>query len=142
MDEEAAGELDIAIGAKLRQLRERAGLSGQRVADTLDVSQQLISYQELGRRQVSLAQLLKLTTLYQTTARQFLAELKLGSKLPLQFAEPQQATYHAESVENAQSLDRSDALHIDLTELAHPADRRTILELFQQLKREQNKRNR
>lgn len=132
-----AGQLDVVIGEKLRRLRKRAGLSERQVGVALGVSQQLISGQERGMKQVSLAQLLGLATLYQKTFAQFVEEMDLENRPLTHFAEAQQVGYHAETMDTGKVQNAADLPRIDLSDLIDPADRKAVIDLFERLKRNQ-----
>jgi transcriptional regulator with XRE-family HTH domain len=131
---ESRGELDIIIGAYLRRLREDAGMSGEQVASALNVSQQLISGQENGRKRLSIAQLLKLAALYGRTLAQLVAEMKLDQQRETYFADTEQIIYHAGTVGPSPPKEERERFLIDLNELHDSTERDTVFNLFNRLK--------
>lgn len=132
------GELDILVGAHLRRLRENAGMSGEQVASALDVSQQLVSEQESGRKRLSIAQLLKLAALYGKTLAQLIAEMELDCRAPTHFADGAQAAYRADTTERGSAKAARQPFLIDLDQLDDPAERKAVLDLFNRFKERGN----
>lgn len=62
------------LGERLRQARERAGLTQDEVANFLETSRGQISYYENGRREIDLTSLMKLAALYGYSVHYFLDE--------------------------------------------------------------------
>lgn len=134
MARESRGELDIIIGAYLRRLREDAGMSGEQVASALNVSQQLISGQENGRKRLSIAQLLKLAALYGRTLAQLIAEMKLDQQRETYFADTEQIIYHAGTVGPSSLKEERERFLIDLNDLHDSTERDAVFNLFNRIK--------
>ncbi len=62
----------VEIGRRLKNVRERSGLSQEQVADFLDVARAYISLIENGKRNLRPSKLLRLTELYGYSAEYFL----------------------------------------------------------------------
>lgn len=131
----APGKLDITIGAHLRRLRESARISEEQVASILDVSQQLISDQENGRKRVSVVQLLRLAALYERSLARLIAEMELDQRRSTHFGEAKQMAYHAETIGKEGAQGTREPFFIDLNELDDPAERHAVFDLFNRFKR-------
>ncbi len=68
-------QLDVIIGAKLKQLRLRKGYSTQYVGERVGKSNVTITYYEQGRNATDLSTLKKLCNLYGVDMLHFLAEI-------------------------------------------------------------------
>jgi len=131
------GKLDIVIGAHLRRLRASARLSEAQVAAILNVSQQLISDQENGRKRVSIAQLLRLAALYGRSLAQLIAEMELDHPRSAHFGEAEQMAYRAETTVERGRKGAREPFWIDLNEFDDPAERDALFDRFNRLKQKQ-----
>ena len=68
-------QLDVIIGAKLKQLRNKKGYSTQYVGDHIGKSNVAITYYEQGRNATDLTTLKQLCNLYDVDMLEFLAEI-------------------------------------------------------------------
>ncbi|MCL6614111.1 MAG: helix-turn-helix domain-containing protein [Firmicutes bacterium] len=75
------------IGARLREARERAGLTQEQAARSAGLVREQLSYYENGRREIDLVSLKKLADLYGYTVSYFLEEepRQAGDELALAF---------------------------------------------------------
>ncbi len=69
------GAADVAVGAVLRRVRERAGLTQDEAAEASGISKPVISKTERGERAARVTELLPLATAYGVTAEQIAAEI-------------------------------------------------------------------
>lgn len=59
-------EIDIRLGARLREIREARGYTQARLADVLGVTFQQIQKYEMGKNRISAARLIEVCALFQT----------------------------------------------------------------------------
>lgn len=68
-------QADHAVGAVLRRVRERAGLTLDQAAEASGISKPVLSKTERGERAARVTELLPLATAYGVTAEQIVAEI-------------------------------------------------------------------
>ncbi|WP_124712871.1 helix-turn-helix domain-containing protein [Mycolicibacterium nivoides] len=68
-------QADHAVGAVLRRVRERAGLTLDQAAEASGISKPVLSKTERGERAARVTELLPLATAYRVTAEQIVAEI-------------------------------------------------------------------
>ncbi len=141
MPKEGPGPLDVMIGAHLRYLRLKAGLSAGQVALALDVSQQLVDKQERGGSRVSVAQLRRLAAFYGRTLAQLMTEMALDRPASQWVGEPEAAPYVAGPTPRPDTEGgfAREPFLINLSQLHDPSERMTVLDLFNRLKQMQNR---
>lgn len=75
------GAADVAVGAVLRRVRERAGLTLDQAAEASGISKPVLSKTERGERAARVTELLPLATAYGVTAEQIAAEIAAGPEV-------------------------------------------------------------
>lgn len=75
------GAADVAVGAVLRRIRERAGLTLDQAAEASGISKPVLSKTERGERAARVTELLPLATAYRVTAEQIVAEIAADSEV-------------------------------------------------------------
>ncbi|RYE34094.1 MAG: XRE family transcriptional regulator [Hyphomicrobiales bacterium] len=141
MAREKLGPRDAQIGIYLRELRIGAGFSEKRVAQELDIKQQLVSRQEHGLSRLSVGQLLRLATLYGKSLAQLIVELALDSSAPRWANEPAAPPYEVDPVpdQNRTSNDFArEPFLLNFAQLRDPAERQAVLDLFNRFAQRQN----
>ncbi len=111
------------IGERLKQARERAGLTQDQVAKSLGVLREQVSYFENGRREIDLVTLFRLADLYGYSAAHFLLgqRARPGEDLSIAFRAGELGEEDLEVVAWVQRFARNLAL---LDELLQPVDGR------------------